>query len=113
MKSENPDMSKKLLDQKRTEYLITMAKVDNEISKRSNILEIEQQYLKGEISEEVHDNTIDFYLSFYTEAYIDLISIKTVKSYEQYMDNYDKTASDISDEILRKIEKEGGITYTY
>lgn len=112
-KSENPDMSKKLLDQQRTEYLITMANVDNEISKRSNILELEQQYLKGEISEEVHDNTIDFYLSFYTEAYIDLISIKTVKAYEQYMDNYDKTAADISDEILKKIENGEGISYTY
>ncbi|MFF2290483.1 hypothetical protein [Peribacillus butanolivorans] len=113
MKSENPDMSKKLLDEKRAEYLIIMAEVDNEISKRSIILEIEQQYLRGEISEEVHDNTIEYFLAFYTEVNSKLISNKTVESYEQYLENYDKTASDISDEIHRKIEKGEGISYIY
>ncbi|ULM97929.1 hypothetical protein L8956_04145 [Peribacillus frigoritolerans] len=113
MESENPDISEKLLDQKRAEYLIIMAEVNNEISKRSKILEVEQQYLRGEISEEVHDNSITFWLSFYTEVNSNLIRNKTTKDYEQYLENYDKTESDISDEIRRKIEKEEEIVYTY
>lgn len=111
--SENPDMSKKLLDQKRAEYLITMEEVSNEISKRSNILELEQQYLRGEISEEVHDNTIERNLAFYTKVNSDLNSIKTVKAFEQYRENYDKNASKIEEEIIKKIENGEGIYYTY
>ncbi|MFF2500172.1 hypothetical protein [Peribacillus sp. NPDC058075] len=110
-KSENPDI--KSLDQKRAEYLITLEEVSNEISKRSNILELEQQYLRGEISEEVHDNTIELNLAFYTKANSDLDSIKTVKAFDQYKENYDKNASEIEEEIIKKIENGEGIFYTY
>jgi hypothetical protein len=103
-KHHNSSLPKETLEKKRVEYLITLAKVNNEINKRTRILEIEQKYLRGEMKLIEHDEEIIILLALYNELNSELLNIKTVKDYQNFQQDYEEVTSKIIHNIIEKQE---------